>query len=507
MTTPTTSLAESIDALSGIAAARGLDVARARDEALRVAAALAESVPGAAADWARVGAPDAADPADVNRAFFDAASRGRRWRAHPTGLLAELAATDRGAAAAYADALTQVAAAACTLGEPSLQAVGNASVAAAAYLAAAGVTRGADGGLVAGDPRSVVLPPDVPLPPGDGLAPTAGPSSTTPASTATEETDTQAAQPEPEPERSVEELLAELDGMIGLERVKKEVHRQVALLTVERMRTEAGLRAPAMSRHLVFVGNPGTGKTTVARLIGAIYRAIGLLDEGQLVEVDRSELVAGYVGQTAMKTAEVCAKAVGGVLFIDEAYTLTGDQFAQEAVGTLVKEMEDHREDLVVIVAGYPEPMVHFVASNPGLASRFTTTIEFDDYTDDELLAILDHIAERSDYELAPEARAHVRGVLEATPRTPAFGNGRFARTIFEHAVGRHAWRLRDATEPTRDELRLLTEDDVRDATAADADAPDPRDDTDGIEPEPAPPGPDDLAPTVAEAPTEQEDR
>jgi SpoVK/Ycf46/Vps4 family AAA+-type ATPase len=270
--------------------------------------------------------------------------------------------------------------------------------------------------------------------------------------------------PEPEkpaePEKSVEELLAELDAMIGLARVKKEIHRQVALLTVEKMRTQAGLKATRMSRHLIFVGNPGTGKTTVARLIGAIYRALDLLPRGQLVEVDRSELVAGYVGQTAMKTAEVCARATGGVLFIDEAYALTGDQYAEEAVNTLVKEMEDRREELVVIVAGYPDPMVRFIGQNPGLASRFTTTIEFDDYTDEELLAILDSIAAGSDYELTPEARTRVGHILQATPRTSAFGNGRFSRNLFEQAVGRHAWRLKDATEPTRDDLRLLTADD-----------------------------------------------
>ena len=251
----------------------------------------------------------------------------------------------------------------------------------------------------------------------------------------------------PEPEKSVDELLAELDAMIGLDRVKKEIHRQVALLTVERLRAEAGLKAPKMSRHLIFVGNPGTGKTTVARLIGAIYRALRLLPKGQLVEVDRSELVAGYVGQTAMKTAEVVARAVDGVLFIDEAYALAGDQFAQEAVNTLVKEMEDHRESLVVIVAGYPDPMVGFIAQNPGLASRFTTTIEFDDYTDDELLDILRSIATGSDYELTPDAEKRVRMTLQAAARGPAFGNGRYSRNMFEHAVGRHAWRLKDADE------------------------------------------------------------
>ncbi len=298
--------------------------------------------------------------------------------------------------------------------------------------------------------RDPASPPDgIPRQPGTGATATAdAPPAESPAEAPAE------------PERSVEELLAELDAMIGLARVKKEIHRQVALLTVERMRVEAGLKAARMSRHLIFVGNPGTGKTTVARLIGAIYRALKLLPQGQLVEVDRSELVAGYVGQTAMKTAEVCARATGGVLFIDEAYALTGDQYAQEAVNTLVKEMEDRRESLVVIVAGYPDPMVGFIAQNPGLASRFTTTIEFDDYTDDELLAILDSIADGSDYEVTEEARTRVRHQLEATPRTPAFGNGRFSRNLFEHAVGRHAWRLKDATEPTRDELRLLSADD-----------------------------------------------
>jgi SpoVK/Ycf46/Vps4 family AAA+-type ATPase len=268
-------------------------------------------------------------------------------------------------------------------------------------------------------------------------------------------------QPEPVKPKSVDELLAELDALIGLERVKREIHRQVAILRVEHLRADAGMKNATITRHLVFTGNPGTGKTTVARLVGGIYAALGLLSLGQLIEVDRSELVAGFLGQTAVKTSEVVAKAAGGVLFIDEAYSLTGDQYGTEAVDTLVKEMEDRRDELVVIVAGYPAPMEAFVAANPGLASRFRTTIDFDDYTDDELAKILTLLADSADYELTPEALTHFRELLAVTTRSSTFGNGRFSRNTLEAAIGAHAWRLRDIEAPTTDQLRQLLPEDL----------------------------------------------
>jgi SpoVK/Ycf46/Vps4 family AAA+-type ATPase len=211
----------------------------------------------------------------------------------------------------------------------------------------------------------------------------------------------------------------------------------------------------------------------VARLVAGIYAALGLLSKGHLVEVDRSELVAGYLGQTAQKTADVVRGALGGVLFIDEAYGLTGDQYGDEAVTTLVKEMEDNRDDLVVIVAGYPGPMVAFIEANPGLASRFRTTVEFPDYTDDELVAILERLAAASDFDPGPDFIEAFRDVLAATPRDAGFGNGRFVRNTLEGAIGRLAWRLRDVPAPTLDDLRVLRPADLTDQAEPADGAPD----------------------------------
>lgn len=453
------SLVEAVDVAAALASSAGLDPDSARSEALSLAAAVAESAPGAASDWARaLGQATTQD-------FFDAASRGRRWRESPTASLSTLVAQGSSSARAYAEALAEVASAACQLGEPTMRVIGNASVAAAAQLSAVpgGAPTTAPPGGATYAPTTVATPSEATATrhtEPQSFAPPAAPA--TPAQTAPVGApavpNTQAT---PAPARSLDELLAELDALVGLKRVKREVHRQVAVLRIERLRTDAGLKSPSITRHLVFTGNPGTGKTTVARLVGGIYQALGLLSRGQLVEVDRSELVAGYLGQTATKTAEVVESAAGGVLFIDEAYSLTGagpqgDQYGQEAVDTLVKEMEDRRDDLVVIVAGYPAPMEAFIDANPGLASRFRTTIEFEDYSDDELVEILVKLARGADYELLPEATERFREVLGRTPRGSSFGNGRFARNALEAAIGAHAWRLREVDAPSLDQLRQL---------------------------------------------------
>ena len=271
-----------------------------------------------------------------------------------------------------------------------------------------------------------------------------------------------AAPPEEElpPPRPLEELLAELDGLVGLERVKADVRQLINFLKVQKLREEQGLKALPASRHLVFYGNPGTGKTTVARLVAQIYRTLGVLRRGHLVETDRAGLVAGYVGQTAMKVREVTTKALGGVLFVDEAYTLStggANDFGQEAVETLLKMMEDHRDDLVVIVAGYTGKMQEFLDSNPGLRSRFNKHVHFDDYGVEQLVQIFKAFCRKAEFKLAEGAErelASVFGVLAAS-RDEAFGNARAARNLFEATLSKQADRL--VTLPTVDREILST--------------------------------------------------
>ncbi len=297
--------------------------------------------------------------------------------------------------------------------------------------------------------RRAPAPPPAPQPA------TAGTTSASPAPAA----------PEVQEEaRPLEELLAELDGLVGLADVKQEVRLVTNLLRVQNLRRQRGLPVIDHSHHLIFTGNPGTGKTTVARLVAQIYRTLGVVARGHLVESDRAALVAGFVGQTAGRVVAAFDRAEGGVLLIDEAYSLArggDDDFGKEAIDTLVKLVEDRRDRLVVILAGYPDEMASLVDANPGMGSRFPKTIHFPDYSDDELVAIVESLGAEGRYTLDDGARTALRARLAAQPRGRGFGNGRLARNLFEAAVANQATRLVALEAPTDEQLTTLTAADI----------------------------------------------
>lgn len=269
-------------------------------------------------------------------------------------------------------------------------------------------------------------------------------------------------------DESVEELLNELNSLTGLEDVKKDVNSLINLLRIRKIREERGMKQIPMSLHLVFSGNPGTGKTTVARLLAKIYHKLGVLSEGNLVEVDRAGLVGGYIGQTAIKVQEVVQKSLGGILFIDEAYSLTVNKsekdFGLEAVDTLLKAMEDHRDDLIVIVAGYPDLMNQFLDSNPGLRSRFNKFINFADYKPEELVDIFKNMCNKSEYKATSDCLEYVCKYFEKRyiMREANFANGRDVRNFFEMAVVNQANRLSGDIDISNEELEEITLADVK---------------------------------------------
>jgi len=276
---------------------------------------------------------------------------------------------------------------------------------------------------------------------------------------------------QPAPAEDITKLREELESLIGLDLIKKEVDGLINLVTVNKLRLQHGLKVEELSLHMVFLGNPGTGKTMIARLMSRIYHSLGILSKGHLIEVDRGGLVAGFVGQTAIKTREVIDKALGGVLFIDEAYALTtrgGNDYGQEAVETLLKAMEDNREDLIVIVAGYVELMNEFVKSNPGFESRFNRFMYFPDYTLDEMMGIFDLRCKNSGYALAADARELLRRIIkEESQDNIGFGNARGVRNLFEQAVSRQANRLAGQKDVTRGQLMEITLEDLEDQEEA----------------------------------------